>query len=124
MKIIREKSSPKQKKIKQTFLKLKQFRFENRKCLLQQNMVLFQYTHRVQFLTVSFRVVQALPPKNQNNDYSCKTHVIKNFTCGMRVHSHMPTFYSSSTVACFDFSEYFLWQQVFVSRFLNIHELH
>ena len=44
------------------FLDLNDFVSENRKCLLQQNMILFQYTHRVKFLTVSFRVVQALPP--------------------------------------------------------------
>ena len=44
------------------FLELNDFVSEKRKCLLQQNMILFQYTHRVQFLTVSFRVLQALPP--------------------------------------------------------------
>ena len=42
------------------FLDLNDFVSENRKCLLRQNTIPFQYTHRVQFLTVSFRVVQAL----------------------------------------------------------------
>ena len=44
--------------------------------------------------------VQALPPKNQNNQI---INVIKNSTCGMRVHSHIV--HRSSTVVCFDFSE-------------------
>ena len=49
-------------KSNKAFLDLNDFVSENRKCWLQQNTILFQYTHRVQFLTVSFRVVQALPP--------------------------------------------------------------
>ena len=98
--IIREKSSPKQKKIKQTVFRLKRFRFRKQKmlatakydpvsvyksCAISDSV--FSCCSSTAFIIIKIMII----------------HVIKNSTCGMRVHSH--TVYRSSTVVCFDFSE-------------------